>query len=311
VHMAGEAIDWLDANEHHYDVWMLVAYAATSCALVQYHTWARRKDTNAQEKLRKLRDCVRRWEANLQPEHMSSKRKTAEIITLLYETTQGPPINLDDPPALNPTGGVTRKIPASFKGLKYKQDPSRPGGGVFVAHGKAKELDYTDMLDGTVIINAGGSDEESEAGAQAASAAAEGGAGSPPAGTSPVSAAIVSYTPLGGSGGGGGGNFANVNPSLNDPAMQAAADVQVMNVLDVPHAPNTLEQFANVDRGLLEGLPGTLFDWPQWEHFFSRFSGNQSDPNAFAAYAQAHVQAQADQAVPRNGEQAYPNNNGN
>ena len=35
VQMTGDAIDWLDANETLYDVWMLVTYAATSCALVQ------------------------------------------------------------------------------------------------------------------------------------------------------------------------------------------------------------------------------------------------------------------------------------
>jgi hypothetical protein len=33
--MTGNAIDWLDRNDKVYDVWMLVAYAATSCALVQ------------------------------------------------------------------------------------------------------------------------------------------------------------------------------------------------------------------------------------------------------------------------------------
>jgi hypothetical protein len=35
VQLTGEAIDWLDAHERTYDVWLLVAYAATSCALVQ------------------------------------------------------------------------------------------------------------------------------------------------------------------------------------------------------------------------------------------------------------------------------------
>lgn len=35
VQMTGDAIDWLDAHETLYDVWTLVAYAATSCALVQ------------------------------------------------------------------------------------------------------------------------------------------------------------------------------------------------------------------------------------------------------------------------------------
>jgi len=75
VQLTGEAIDWLDAHERTYDVWLLVAYAATSCALVQYHTWARRKDEEAASKLRKLRDCVRRWEGSLSPDHMSARRK--------------------------------------------------------------------------------------------------------------------------------------------------------------------------------------------------------------------------------------------
>jgi|SRR5712671_3872046 len=35
VQLTGDAIDWLDLNDKLYDVWMLVAYAATSCALVQ------------------------------------------------------------------------------------------------------------------------------------------------------------------------------------------------------------------------------------------------------------------------------------
>lgn len=39
VQLTGESIDWLDTHEHMYDIWLLVAYAATSCALVQvcYH----------------------------------------------------------------------------------------------------------------------------------------------------------------------------------------------------------------------------------------------------------------------------------
>jgi hypothetical protein len=37
--------------------------------------------------------------------------------------------------------------------------------------------------------------------------------------------------------------------------------VQILNVLDVPQASNTLEQFAMADVGLLEGIPGGMFDW--------------------------------------------------
>jgi hypothetical protein len=35
IQLTSESIDWLDAHERVYDVWLLVAYAATCCALVQ------------------------------------------------------------------------------------------------------------------------------------------------------------------------------------------------------------------------------------------------------------------------------------
>jgi hypothetical protein len=35
VALTGDSIDWLDAHDRVYDVWLLVAYAATSCAFVQ------------------------------------------------------------------------------------------------------------------------------------------------------------------------------------------------------------------------------------------------------------------------------------
>jgi hypothetical protein len=35
VELTGDSVDWLDRHEHLYDVWLLVAYATTSCALVQ------------------------------------------------------------------------------------------------------------------------------------------------------------------------------------------------------------------------------------------------------------------------------------
>jgi hypothetical protein len=35
LQMTGDCIDWLDVHEQMYDVWTLVAYAATSFALVE------------------------------------------------------------------------------------------------------------------------------------------------------------------------------------------------------------------------------------------------------------------------------------
>ena len=61
-------------------------------------------------------------------------------------------------PALNPTGGVTVKKPAD---LDFKKDPTRPGGGVFILHGKGNE--FKDVPDGVVISTSEeGKDSEGE-----------------------------------------------------------------------------------------------------------------------------------------------------
>ena len=60
---------------------------------------------------------------------------------------------------MNPTGGVIGKKPPPLGGLEYEKDPSRPGGGVFVAHGKTRGS-YKDVPPETVISS--GSDEEEE-----------------------------------------------------------------------------------------------------------------------------------------------------
>ena len=76
---------------------------------------------------------------------ISRNFQTAEIISLLYEATQGPQLPLQAP-VLNPTGGVKVKQPVM---LDFKQDPSRPGGGIFVAQGKMQELN--DVSKGLVV----------------------------------------------------------------------------------------------------------------------------------------------------------------
>ncbi|KAF7796719.1 hypothetical protein EIP86_007902 [Pleurotus ostreatoroseus] len=229
VQLSSDAIDWLDAHERMYDVWLLVAYCATSCALIQYHTYARRQDQDAMNKLKKLRDCVRKWEASISQEHMSARRKTAEIISLLYEATQGPQQPLEAP-ALNPTGGVKAKQPLG--GLQFKKDPTRPGGGVFIAHGSIPESLDKNLPAGTII------NEEAERAKQARQ-------GQP----------MVNYTPLTGS-------HPNMNPALNEAGALPPGHIQVMNVLDVPaNNANALEQMAMADSGYLQGIPNTIFDW--------------------------------------------------
>ncbi|KAI0707631.1 fungal-specific transcription factor domain-containing protein [Earliella scabrosa] len=351
VQMSGDAIDWLDANEKTYDVWLLVAYCATSCALIQYHTYARRQDPDAQMKLKKLRDCVRRWEAAHSPEHMSARRKAAEIIALLYEATQAPQPT-SDAPALNPTGGVKGK-PQLAK-LKFQKDSSRPGGGVFVAKGPVVDKELEKLPEGTIISGgeAGSSGDEGEAPAAVSSEAGSNddpsrsslsrlpvpGSRSRPGSVARMDAmawssssssasasasnAMVVDAAGARSGGGGarqqlqqhrqqqqqqhhqqhpqhpqqqqqmqdpmvgfgtlGGNFQNMNPALND-QMAAPENVQVINVLNqTQDGGATLEQQAMADVGFLEGIPGTMFDWGQWDNFFARFAPGGAQMSGFA-----------------------------
>ncbi|PCH37864.1 hypothetical protein WOLCODRAFT_66856 [Wolfiporia cocos MD-104 SS10] len=270
VQQTGRVIDWIDAHERLYDVWLLVAYCATSCALVQYHTWARRRDPEAQARLKKLRDCIRRWEASLSPDHMSARRKTAEIIALLYEATQCPQETVA--PVLNPTGGVKPKPPLG--GLVFQKDPSRPGGGVFVAMSKPKEDQVKDVPAGTIIS---GNREEGNGHAGPSIRSLPSGASptahSPwPSGGSQQQqqmraqhqhdASVAEHSQVGG--------HSNVNPMMNDAS--GSGNVQVLNVLDGPQAPNTLEQAAMTHDGFLAGLPDGMFEWTQWDTFFQRFA---------------------------------------
>ncbi|KAJ2923287.1 hypothetical protein H1R20_g13810, partial [Candolleomyces eurysporus] len=278
------------------------AYASTSCALVQYHTFIRRKDADAQAKLRKLRDCVRRWEGSILPDHMSARRKTAEIISLLYEATLGPAMPMETP-ALNPTGGVKGRPPVL---LDYRKDPTRPGGGVFVAQDNGKTTEaLKDVPEGTIInaseeedadaagsVDGDGGDHDQQGAQQQRGAVSEGGHIVPPSNSTPM----VSFTPLsiGAAGTGRGNQYSNVNPAMNLQASQnASTNVQVMNVLDGSQSGTAMADLAMADNGFLEGIPGGMFDWGQWDAFFSRFSsqgGNTTGNVTFAQQQQPPVQ---------------------
>lgn len=65
---------------------------------------------------------------------MSIRRKTIEVMTLLYEAAKKAHTDLNvNTAALNPTSGLKRRNPALFKRIIWKPDPSDPDKGVFVA----------------------------------------------------------------------------------------------------------------------------------------------------------------------------------
>lgn len=189
-------------------------------------------------------------------------------------------------PPLNPTGGVKPRPPPPLGGLVFQKDPSRPGGGVFIAHGKAVE-GVKNLPEGVVISRP--DDDQGEMTAARRSSIGPTSHGrrrtfslSRPSDTDvpwmsergSYSADVqqahrkdhrtshqsagqaqspTGYGPLAGE------HFPNMNPAMEDVTAGAPGQVQVMNVLD--QASGTLEQMASVDIGFLEGIPGSMFDW--------------------------------------------------
>ena len=156
------------------------------------------------------------------------------------------------PPALNPTTGVKSHPPAST--LVYKEDESRPGGGVFVAQGSKEG--YKDIPPGVIIESSeeesGGSTSEQKRSAATDHATYN---ESQFTRTGPSVPLIGSPSPMVQPSSGGGEQ--NVNPTMTDGLTMGPHSAHVMNVIGAPHM---LNNAALVDLGL-EGMPGGMFDW--------------------------------------------------
>lgn len=156
------------------------------------------------------------------------------------------------PPVLNLTTGVKSHPPASE--LLYKEDKSRPGGGVFVAQG-GKE-GYKDLPPGVVIGSAEGQGEPSTSDQKRPAAAGSSTyTESQFTGTRPSVPLIGSPSPMVRQL--GSGQDQNVNPTMTDVLTMGPRSAHIMNVLG---APQMSSNAAMVDFGL-EGMPGGMFDW--------------------------------------------------
>lgn len=67
VKWSTESIEWLAANDDALDTLFIYPYAGTSCALIQYHTWARRRTPEALRMLEIVKETATRWEKAVQP----------------------------------------------------------------------------------------------------------------------------------------------------------------------------------------------------------------------------------------------------
>ena len=156
VNWSREAIEWLGQNDEALDTLFIYSYTATSCALVQYHTWARRRDPAALEALRVIKEIVLKWETVVQPDQMSIRRKTCETMTLLYEAAlktnpESTEDKSDRPIAVNPTAGVSTRDP--FGRAVFVKDSNRLHGGIWVAQSEEDREASGIQLDECILAN--------------------------------------------------------------------------------------------------------------------------------------------------------------
>lgn len=149
-----EAIEWVDCNEFYLDTMQFVSYGMVFCATVQYHAWIRRGDHNALSTLKLARDSVMRYHRqgeNSGHDELTMRSKTAEVIKLLHESAIGAYANSPNSGNLNPTAGVSnRRTADTVRGIIFKPDQTRPGGGVYVATKSNLMLD--DLPEGTIVL---------------------------------------------------------------------------------------------------------------------------------------------------------------
>ena len=160
--------------------------------------------------------------------------QTAEILTLLFEASQSPPLadTRHAVSTLEPTAG-TRPRNDSYAQIKWEEDPSRPGGGIFVTKDPKVTKELSDIAEG-VIMNK-------------------------PLSTSPQH---DSRTPTDGQRG-------STTSSATDQALPAASTSAYAN----PNIPQ-MNGNGSMDHSvpdtftMFEGVPGNMFDWSAFSSVF-------------------------------------------
>lgn len=153
-----------------------------------------------------------------------SHLQTAEILTLLFEATQSP--SPADPtrhtvPPLEPTAG-TRPRNDSYPQIKWENDPSRPGGGIFVTKDPSVTKELADIGEGVIVNETASSNCQTPADGQGDPAI------SPATDRALPSASTSTFA----------------NPTIPQSNGSGSMDNSV---------PDTFNMF--------EGVPGNMFDW--------------------------------------------------
>ncbi|WVF66525.1 hypothetical protein IAT40_001265 [Kwoniella sp. CBS 6097] len=155
-----QVLEWATNQDELADLLFFGPYALSLSGLVQYHSYARRREWDGVVMLEKFnRDGVDRWINGMGPGHLPVQRAQLSVISLLYAAAQTTAStgktsfdSLTMPRGLNPTPGVLNRLPeTSIQGVTFLRDPTHPQGGVLVATQKAAR-EIKDLPPGTVII---------------------------------------------------------------------------------------------------------------------------------------------------------------
>ncbi|ORX40990.1 fungal-specific transcription factor domain-domain-containing protein [Kockovaella imperatae] len=268
VQNAAEAIQWLSSNDSVLDTIFVFAYTLTSCALVHYHTWARRKDPVSLEMLRLVRDTAQRWEEQVQPDQMSLRRKTCEIMTLLHEAAlkTNPEDNGQHLPApVNPTPGVSARSDVSR--VAWVKDNEMPGTGFWVARSDEDRRAGGVIAEAVILLEDLKPHSDAHRKAQRALGILdepEPRPGPGPSANDPFASIEMSDLPAEMQ---AIANTANVNPQINEKGVDPFSGQPGPDWTSWSLPSNPVQEVLNL--GTLDTLPMSSFDFPSWEQYFT------------------------------------------
>ncbi|WVQ64297.1 uncharacterized protein L199_002459 [Kwoniella botswanensis] len=154
------ALEWATNQDELCDLLFFGPYALGLMGLVQYHSYARRREWDGVVILEKFRETTNRWIEGWGQSRMPLQSAQLEVISLLYSCAQKAsqegftsydPVDTSRR-GLNPIPGVLNRLPETVvHGVTFLRDPTHPKGGVLVATQKAA-MEIKDLPPDTVII---------------------------------------------------------------------------------------------------------------------------------------------------------------
>ncbi|WRT63193.1 uncharacterized protein IL334_000096 [Kwoniella shivajii] len=156
---ARHALEWATNQDDPADLLFFGPYALGLMSLVQYHSYARRREWDGVMILEKFEKTTNTWIEAWGEGRMPLQTAHLQIVSLLHscaqKAAQDGTTSFDSVTSrrgLNPTPGVLNRLPEAFvHGVTFLRDPAHPQGGVLVATQRAAQ-EIKDLPPGTVII---------------------------------------------------------------------------------------------------------------------------------------------------------------